>query len=200
MGGSIWALAKRKGFVAFCLICAAMVYSITSNAFFLIVMMLAERWMYIPSAFLLMLAGMALARMDRKWGNALVVAILVLGSLRTVSYAYEWNDSTRLLRYASAREPNSSMLSVLVAENLRFNGRSGEAEAFLVQRLPRFRDCWDVWNELALDAAEQHHWKAASKYADTGFQLNIGVGGTGMLIGQMKADWLAKHPGDTGEP
>ena len=199
LGGTLWSLVKRRGFIAFCLIAAAMVYAITSNALFLIVMLLAERWMYLPSAFLLIVAGMALARMNRKWGNALVVALVLMGSVRTMTYAYQWNDPARLLRYASVRQPNSSMLAVLVAENLRINGRPADAEAYMLQRLPGFTDCWDVWNELALDAAEQHHWKTATRYADTGFQLNIGVAGTGALIDQMKADWLAKHPGDVGE-
>jgi hypothetical protein len=111
-----------------------------------------------------------------------------------VTYAYQWNDSATFFQYSFEQQPDSSLIAELVAANMRASGNPGGAEAFLQPVSSRLGDCWDIWSELGLDAAWQHHWKAAQRYIDIGAKLDIKAGYVGFQVQQMKADWLAAHP------
>jgi tetratricopeptide (TPR) repeat protein len=129
---SSWRRAPR---VAFLLASSLVTYSIVSNALIVIGTVLGDRLLYLPSAFVCLLGGVAAAAAAARFGRAPAYsaagAILVLFTIRSGLYASRWKDDATLFAYAARVAPasvrNTGSWAVLLAER----GRLDEARALL---------------------------------------------------------------------
>jgi predicted Zn-dependent protease len=103
------------------------------------------------------------------------VAVLVLGySVKTVDYATKWRTRETLYRYLYDLHPQSPQIAVLLADELRTQGRRVEAEAIIRDAAARMPDCWNLWQELGVLVAEQGREAEAQPYLQRSFELNVG--------------------------
>jgi len=150
-----WRRGDRKAL--FCLIGLGLSYGMISNIPTLIGTIMAERLMYLPSVFFLILVAMALVRLKRK-ALVLVVGLLVLlASWRTIAYAARWNDPVSFYRWAAADQPGSVRLPMLLAQELRDQHEldaAAKAAAEARDIAPEYWHTWFLSAQIALDAGK----------------------------------------------
>jgi hypothetical protein len=166
------ALRRRAGFVAFCLLCLALSYGMIGNIIALLGANLAERWIYLPSAFFLMIVGLWLARLPRAVCVTVMIVLLSLASVRTVTYAWRWNDRLRLYSQSLDEQPASAQLYMLTAGELDARGDLVAAEAVMDRAAKAFPDSWEVWSRRAMVAMDDGRFDDAAQYLRTAFELN----------------------------
>lgn len=104
---AVWALRTRRWAVLFCLLAFALTYGMVGNMVALIGTIFAERLMYLPSAFFLLLIGMALARAPARVGAGIVSVLVVAGGLAAFSYARLWDHPEALYRACVQHQPGA---------------------------------------------------------------------------------------------
>ena len=104
-----------------------------NNALTLIGINFAERLMYIPSAFLCVLAAIGLVRLPRRIAIVALTVVLVIFSLRTVTYAWRWNDRLRLYEMTLAEMPRNVRLYMVLAEELARRGDYDRASSVIAE-------------------------------------------------------------------
>jgi len=142
--GAIVALRRRHWLALFCLLAMAITYSMVSNII-MIGDIFAERFVYLPSAFFLILAAMALARLPGKTWIAALVILLGASCLRSYTYARQWNDRDGVYAYSLAQQPASARIQLLTAEIARQEGRLDDARQILAQGRNIIPDYWQLW-------------------------------------------------------
>lgn len=150
----VWAWRKRSFVHLGCLLSLAVAYALISNLFYLIGTIMGERLIYLASVFFIILAADLLARLPRKACVVVTAVVLVLCSIRTVTYAWRWNDPLRLWTLSHIDQPRSAALCYLAIDEHLARGNLREAEqlAAEVRRLvPR---AWKAW---AISARVAHH-------------------------------------------
>jgi len=177
IGAFIIAWKRRSRPAMFCLILFAASYGMVSNFFFTIGTIMGDRLMYLPSAFFCLLIAMLLAKLPPRCAVAVLAVILILASIRTVTYAWEWNNRLRLYTYAVATEPKASMSYLLLAGEVDYpHGEIVMAKAR--QEVPEAAQVWSksAWNKIglghldealafALHASSIHHGDAEARGA-----------------------------------
>ncbi|HEX8525256.1 MAG TPA: tetratricopeptide repeat protein [Tepidisphaeraceae bacterium] len=158
------ALLRRDWKAAYPLFGFALFYSVISNLLTLIGVHFAERLIYIPSVFFLVLIAQVLASLRRPWLVLIVAVLLVLFSTRTVTYAWKWNDRRQLFEYALANHPQSVRLHLLVAEEMRLAGRYDEAEAVLARGRALQPDYFKLWLDSAQNQYEKGDFPRAREF------------------------------------
>jgi hypothetical protein len=146
------ALRRRAVPIVICLLCCAAAYVLISNAILLIGTAMGERLIYLASVFFIILIATALARLPTRTRVATVSILLLLCSIRTVTYAWRWNDGLRLFHQARIEFPDSVYLHILEAEQLIERGRLDEAGALLARAreiCPESQNAWAVSARLA---------------------------------------------------
>lgn len=108
---------RRKDRVSIAMLLAfAIVYGSIGNLATIIGVNVAERLMYLPSAFIVILIALPLATLRwRRVAWSMLGILLVLGSLRTITYAARWNDRLTLYTYLANQDPRSMQALLLVA-------------------------------------------------------------------------------------
>lgn len=139
------ALLKRRFALLLLLLALAMSYGLISNFILIIGTIMGERLMYLPSAFFLILATIALCRLPSK--ATLLITLLLIGawSWRTFSYAALWNDPQALYQYQLTAHPDSSRGYRLVAQQQFHDGHIQAAWQTLDHGLTRLSDDLDFW-------------------------------------------------------
>lgn len=97
-----------RGRIGFALLYIALTFSIVSNLFFNIGAFMAERFFYAPSLGFCLLLAMVIARQKKQVACAAIIAIAVLGSLKTVSRNLAWKDDITLFATDVATSANSA--------------------------------------------------------------------------------------------
>jgi tetratricopeptide (TPR) repeat protein len=115
---TIIALVRRNGPVLLCLLGFGMVYGLIGNIVTIIGTNFGERLMYLPSAFFLILVGIALARLPRRATVTLTTVILALACVRTYTYAARWNDRLAFMQSSARAQPRSVRVHLLLADEL----------------------------------------------------------------------------------
>jgi hypothetical protein len=160
---------RRHAPAVFLLIAFGLCYFMVSNVI-IIGTVMGERLMYIPSAFFCALIALALAKMPTRPLAGLMMVLLILGSARTVSYAYQWNTRPRLYRYSIDVQPKASMPYLLLA---------GESDARTADELmARARDAApdapQVWGKSAWAKIRLGQLDEADVFAKRSFDLRRG--------------------------
>jgi protein O-mannosyl-transferase len=176
----VWTVLRRQWPAAFCLIAAALTYSMASNVI-LIGTIFAERLVYLPSAFLLIWAAIYLARLRPIPLRCIVTTLLVLAGFRTVTYAARWNDRYDFYTTSLAEQPKSARLhELLVTEMMSRGDLSGAARVAADGRrvTPQYWNLWVLSGEVAerqgdLQAADALYHKAFELQPLVGLQVEI---------------------------
>jgi protein O-mannosyl-transferase len=183
---------------AFCLIAAAMMYSMVSNVF-LIGTIFGERLMYLPSVFLLIWAGILLARMPTAGLVVVMTALVALGGWRTVRYAERWNNRYQFYVTSLAEQPESVRLNELLITEMIYDGDlSGAAKLAAATRNLR-PDYWDIWRLSAQIAERQGDLDTALSMYRRALKLQLQVPLKNKIeqlevkIAEMRAHGTAEH-------
>lgn len=175
------AVLKRAWAVALCLFAMAVLWGLVSNALTLIGTIFAERLMYIPSVFACVLAAMLLARLPRRAMLTIAAVVIALYSVRTVTYAWRWNDRLRLFDATVAEWPQSGRLELLRGEELRRRGMLEEAGRALARARELEPTYHRVWITSAIVARDAGRLDLAEEYAARAQQLAPSAGGQQLL-------------------
>lgn len=127
VAGIAWATVRRKWVVLALLLAAAVSYAPAANFFTLIGTIFGERLMYLPSAFLLILAAWGLTRL-MAWRIALA-ALLIVSTVQVLRYGLLWREPKRYYQHAVTEQPQSMRLWMLLAEEQRAEGDLSAARA-----------------------------------------------------------------------
>jgi len=169
---TVAAVVRRNGFAAFCLLALGFSYGMTGNVIALVGANMAERWMYLPSAFFVMFVALLITRLPRVPRAALVVVLLALASLRTVTYALRWNDPLTLYTRTLAEQPMSGQLHLLAANEYAARGMYKEADDVMRDATERFPDSWHVWMRWGAIVMDQGRYDEAAAYLDRAFHIS----------------------------
>jgi hypothetical protein len=107
LAAAIWSIRGRRWAELFCLLGFALAYGMIGNIVALIGTIFAERLMYLPSAFFLLLIGILARPLPLKVIAPLLALLIVSGAIRAESYAKLWNTPLALFQYCIASEPGS---------------------------------------------------------------------------------------------
>lgn len=149
---AIFALVRRNGALLFYLLAFGVTYGVISNLVSLIGTIFGERLIYLPSAFFLILVSMALAKLSGKVLAPVAACLLLLGSLRTFTYARLWNDKIRLFESTLAHHPDSIRLYLLLANEYRDHQQYANAKAVLDRAAERLPNYWEIWLQAGVNA------------------------------------------------
>jgi hypothetical protein len=168
-----YAAMRRRPAMLLCLLGFAATYGLISNFALLIGTNMAERLMYLPSAFFIMLVVLGAIRLAERGGQGMAMALAVVGgavlllaSVRTLRYAYAWNDRLRIAVTALAQQPRSIALHILMADELQRRGQLDEAAAAAERASQVAPDYWFVWYRRAEIAIVQGNLDEAERYLD----------------------------------
>lgn len=149
----LWALHRRSAAGLLCLIGLGVSYGMVSNFAVIIGTIFAERLMFLPSVFVVILIAMVLMRCPRGIAFSVMVALILAGSVRSFTYARHWSDALDLYQYTTRHQPQSVRGYILTASELLRRGRLEEA-ADVAQAgrkvLPSYYDIWRLSAEIAL--------------------------------------------------
>jgi hypothetical protein len=149
VAATLVALARRNGPVAFALLCFGMVYALLGNILTIIGTNFGERLMYLPSAFFMILVGLALARLPRTAMTAVLAVALALASVRTVTYAARWNDRLAFIESSLRAQPKSVRIHLLLADEWIRRKEYAKADAVMARAREVQRDYARVWIQSA---------------------------------------------------
>jgi hypothetical protein len=165
----VWAILlwlgirRRSVLMVLSLMGFALLYGLISNFVMIIGTNFGERLMYTPSAFFLILVAMGFSRLPRAAMLSVMGLALVLGAIRTETYALRWNDRLRFIERSLEEQPDSIRLRIQLAEELRERGRLREAAAVAAEGRRRYPEYFEILIQSAeiaielgqLDQAEQ---------------------------------------------
>jgi Flp pilus assembly protein TadD len=138
----------------------------------LIGVVFAERLLYLPSAFVLILAAIGVVRRPRRATAVIVTMIVVALGVRTVTYAARWNDLVSFYRRSLDDSPKAARLHVLLARQLIDRGDVAGAGPVIEEGLTYAPDYWKLWAQAARVAIEQGRLDEAQAFIDRAWTLN----------------------------
>ncbi len=177
----VLAVRRRKHAIVFCLLSATLLYGMVANVLTLIGTNFAERLMYIPSAFVCILAAIAVMKLRRPIGLVAACCIVVLFSARSLSYAERWNDPVALFERGLAEQPKSIRLSILLAEEWERRGELDRARQVMRSARETMPDYYRLWLVSARIELEAGNFATARAFTRHAQQINPTPGGEMML-------------------
>jgi hypothetical protein len=169
------AVVKRAWPAALCLLGVAATYGLVSNFLTLIGTIFAERLMYLPSAFFLVLVGIGAARVPRRVVAPALAVLLALASVRTFTYARRWNDRLAFYDVSRREQPESIQLYLLTSMEAKERGRLDLAEEVIAEARRRAPDHWLVYNYSALIALDRGELDRADEYVARSMSLSANL-------------------------
>ena len=160
----ILALRRRDGAAIFCLLAMALTYGMVSNFPVLIGVNFAERLMYLPSVFFVMLIASLLVRCPGRCLVPLVSILLTLASVRSFTYARRWNDREHFYVTSLREQPQSIRLYLLLTSEHLSQGRLDDAARLAEEASQRLPDYWEVWIARANVAMERGEFAEAERF------------------------------------
>jgi hypothetical protein len=176
-------VARRAWAAVFCLLATAAMYGVVANFTTLIGTIFAERLMYLPSAFFVILLGMGAARLPRRAATVVLVALVTIWSVRTFAYTQRWNDRLAFYEMSLREQPDSAQLYLLLSAELRVLGELERAEEVIAEARRRWPEYWLVLNYSALVAFDRGDLESADFYARRSATLEPNL--QALAIGQM---------------
>jgi protein O-mannosyl-transferase len=169
---TIIAWRLRDGIAVFALLALAATYGIVGNIVTLIGTNFGERLMYIPSIFFILLVSWWLMRLPRRAVVVIASIVLLLASVRTVSYAARWTDRLALYEYSLEQQPRSIRIHMLVISELQSRGRLEEAEQSAARAREVEPQYWSIWVQSALIAMELGKFDEAEAFLTRAMELS----------------------------
>ncbi|HVT89834.1 MAG TPA: tetratricopeptide repeat protein [Tepidisphaeraceae bacterium] len=169
---AIAAICRRRWTCLFAAISLAISYGLVSNMIALIGVNMAERLMYTPSAFFLILVAMAMVPLPRTvLIPAMVIAVGLLG-VRSLSYAWRWNNANQFYAISLREQPRSIMLYRLLAADYAYAGQYEQAEQVMDQAAALLDDYFEVQVERGWIRLEQNKFDQAEQDFTRAMELN----------------------------
>jgi len=183
---------RRDGFALFCALGLAVAWLPASNVL-RIGTIFGERLTYLPSVFVLMWVARALSRAPTRWLAPGLSIVLVLMSIRTVTYAARWNDRLTFYERSLAEQPKSAQLHILVVDELQARARDAhargaemEARGYLLRSadvLAHAREVapayYKIWTESVETSHELGELDAAERFLERAEDLEPGAPAVG---------------------
>jgi hypothetical protein len=169
----IWfiiALRRRNAVATFALLALAVSYGLVSNFVMLIGTNFAERLMYLPSVFFLLLIGRLLCMLPRAALVPILAVLVILGSVRSVTYARRWNDRLSFYRISLREQPRSIRLYLLLTSEHLSRHELDEADRVAARACDELPEYWEVWVSRSTVAMEQGKFDDAQQYLDRAAQ------------------------------
>lgn len=151
---------KRRCVETFLLLALAMSYSMAAQVI-IIGTMFGERLMYMPSAFFIALVAIWVSRWSPRWLGPAAALIVIAASVRTVAYAWQWNDRAEFYLASYRNQPQSIRLATLAARVAEDRGQFDRAAAIMADARRIAPDYWNIWFFSGLIAEEQGDLKTA---------------------------------------
>jgi len=151
------ALVRRNGVMLFCLLGVAITYGLIGNIVTIIGTNFAERLMYLPSVFFVILVAMGLARLRKTSLIAVMAVILIAASVRTFTYAKRWNDRLALYEHAVKDEPGAVRMYMALAYEYYERGDNDDAIATAAKArevMPNYARIWVFSAALAIKTGQ----------------------------------------------
>jgi hypothetical protein len=142
----------------------ALSYAMVGNIITYIATIFAERLMYLPSAFLLILVASPLSRINPSRLVPLVSVLLVAGIVRTFTYARLWNEPLRLWQFTATEMPLAVKARIHLAHQYMIRREFTKAEQAAEEARKVLPQYSEAWVRSAMIAMEQHKWEAADQY------------------------------------
>jgi hypothetical protein len=163
---------RRKNWVVVSLLGGfVLTYAMVANFGILIGALFGERLIFLPSVFFIILVAMGVARWSNRVVAPLIAVVMVLFVLRGETYAWRWNDATRLYSMCSEEQPGSVRLCMLMMDRYRDLG-DYEAAARAGERGRAARpEYWRIWYYSALVEAERGRYEAAIALINHGMAM-----------------------------
>lgn len=171
----ILCLRRRNPVCVFAAISLALTYGVIGNIVTLIGTNFAERLIYLPSAFFLILLAAAISPLPRKPLVALLAIALALASIRTFTYTARWNDRLNFYEKCLAEQPNSIRLYMLLAAEYMDRGRFADAERVLAAGRQMLGEYWEIWVHSGVAAMRQNKFDLAQQYFDHAMSIRPSV-------------------------
>jgi tetratricopeptide (TPR) repeat protein len=162
--------------VAFVVSLAPVLYfpAITGGAFF------AERYLYIPSMMVVLLAALLLARTNNRSAIAITCVVACVFSVLTIIRNSDWNNEERLFGRTLEIQPEAAMLSTSLAEIYLRRGEDQRAQEQFGKSLQYLSDTRFMQDQyeryrvyLGLGIAKARQSKADAALADLKKALDI---------------------------
>jgi Tfp pilus assembly protein PilF len=151
---------------------------------------------YLPSAFFVILLGIAAAGLPRRAAAVALAVVISLWSVRTVTYAQRWNDRLAFYEASLREQPDSAQLYLLLSAEYRVNGNLDRAEEVIAEARRKWPDYWLVHNYSALVAVERRDWDAAEYHVRRSMALESNMQAVAISEAVMTAR-AATRPAET---
>jgi hypothetical protein len=168
----------------FCLLAAAVMWFPVSNVV-RIGTVFGERLIYLPSVFFVWLVAWYARALPGRVLWAAVGVTVMLGAVRTVTYAARWNDRGRFYERSLAEQPRSAQLRLLLVDELQARAREARARgdeaaargaleraaAILEEGRRIAPEYYGIWTESAQTSFELGDVAAADRFVGRAAEL-----------------------------
>ncbi len=172
IAGLAMALVYRRWRLVFCLSGLGLSYAVISN-FLMLGAIMAERLMYLPSVFFVLILSIFLAKLPSRIGTTVVALLISAACFRTFTYVRHWNSRQGFYAYSVQEQPRSVKIRLLDGEYYLEEGHVDLNEALsqfetATQLAPDDPNSWDSMG-LAEEKAED--WQKAIEYFKRAYAL-----------------------------
>ncbi|HMB95814.1 MAG TPA: glycosyltransferase family 39 protein, partial [Tepidisphaeraceae bacterium] len=160
----ILAAVRRWAACGFALLALALTYGVVGNIVTYIGTNFGERLMYLPSAFFLIAIAAMFIKLPRTVLIAFTTIALLLGSIRTYTYAAQWNDKLQFYKTSLQQQPNAIRLYMLVTAEDLSRGNLDDAQRVVAQGRERLPEYWEIWLQSGVVAMDRGEFDEAQKF------------------------------------
>ncbi len=179
LGAAVAAARRRAGAALFCLLGFAATYLVVGNLLTIIGTNFAERLMYLPSVFFILLVVIIASWLPKRLLIGFATIVLLAASWRTFTYARQWNDRLNFYQASLAQQPKAIRLYMLVASELMSQHKLDEAAAVVASGREVMPDYNEIWLQSGVIALEQNRFDEADAYIDHAIHLKPNLKGLG---------------------
>ena len=193
VGGCVWAIVRRAWSAVLCLLAFGLMFGMVSNLLTLIGTNFAERLMYIPSAFVCILAAMGVMKLPRRVAVAVLMIVVALYAVRAVTYAWRWNDRLRIYQMAVDETPRNVRLWMVLGEELSVRGQHSDAMRVMQRGREIEPGYHRIWMRSAVVAMNAGQIDEAERFAHEGHRIQPNLA-TGPILAEIAAARTATRP------
>jgi tetratricopeptide (TPR) repeat protein len=98
--------------------------------------------------------------------------VLILGCVRSFTYAIRWNDRLEFYRNSLDEQPESIRLYMLLASEYTSRRQFEEAERVIARGREMLPEYWEIWTHSGVIAMEQQKFDEAQRYFERAMEIN----------------------------
>jgi hypothetical protein len=160
----VFGVMRRSLAVVFGCLALAFTYGLIGNIATLIGTNFAERLMYLPSAFFILIIAAGFEALPRRLAIALLSVLVILFSVRSFAYSRRWNDKLEFYKTCFQEQPQSIRLCMLVVSEYEARKQFGEAERMARIGRETLPEYWEIWVQSAVVAMDQGKFDEADQF------------------------------------